>query len=361
MTKSATIFSPAANTLPGALPGAMSGAMSGALSLAILVLPQASILEVASVLDPLRSANRHLGAQAFRWRVVSAGGQAVPLTCGLELPSSGGLETAKGADVLVVIAGYRQAEVATKALVADLRRAAAGFAMVVGLDAGPWVMARAGLLSGHRATLHWEDLEDFAAKHPDIDVVGQRYVISGNRATVAGAAPAVDFLLHLIEARHGAGVALQVANSFLTSPRPGNDPQIAEAPGGGALARDPRVRAAIARMEQRLDAPEPVARTARALGLSVRRLEGLFRDNLGTTPAAHCRDLRLQAARRMLVDTGHDLTEIAMRTGFSGASALGHAFRARFGMAPGRLRRAAQPRGLAARAMAASSTARSPI
>ena len=33
------------------------------LTIAVLVLPYASILEVASVLDPMRAANRHLGAE----------------------------------------------------------------------------------------------------------------------------------------------------------------------------------------------------------------------------------------------------------------------------------------------------------
>jgi transcriptional regulator GlxA family with amidase domain len=56
------------------------------LTIALLVLPQASILEVASALDPLRNANRHLGIEAYRWRVVSPDGAPVPLTCGIELP-----------------------------------------------------------------------------------------------------------------------------------------------------------------------------------------------------------------------------------------------------------------------------------
>jgi transcriptional regulator GlxA family with amidase domain len=319
MTKSATIFTPSPDPL----------------LLAVLVLPQASILEVACVLDPMRAANRHLGYDGFRWRVVSPDGRAVPLTCGLELPAHGALDTSKGADALVVVAGYKQAEVATRPLISALRRLSAGFALIAGIDAGPWVMARAGLLDGHRATVHWEDLEDFAAAHPDVDVVADRFVLSGNRATVAGAAPAADFLLHLIAARHGAALALQVANSFLTTARPGDVPQI-EAP---TLRADPRVAAAIARMEARIDAPEPVAATARALGLSVRRLEGLFRAALSTTPAAHGRALRLQAARRMLTDTRHDLTEIALRTGFASAPALSRAFRARFGHSPGQVRR----------------------
>lgn len=308
------------------------------LTIAVLVLPQASILEVASVLDPLRSANRHIGSDDYRWRVVSPDGMAVPLTCGIELPSTGPLASSAGADALIVIAGFRQAEVATRPLIRDLRRMAPRFRAIGGVDAGAWVLARAGLLDGHRATVHWEDLEDLAAAHPHVEVLPDRYVISGARFTAGGAAPAADLMLHLIRARHGAAMALQVAASFITTARDGSEPQISLAQPDTRL--DPRVAAAIARMEVRLDAPEPAEETARAVGVSARRLEGLFRESLGTTPGQHALDLRLQAARRMLTDTHHAVQEVALRTGFSAPTTFARAFRRRFGQSPTALRRA---------------------
>ena len=306
------------------------------LTIALLVLPQASILEVASALDPLRNANRQLGHEAYRWRVVSPDGAPVPLTCGIELPSAGPLSHAVGAEALIVVAGYRLAEVATRPLIRDLRRIAPRFQLVGGIDAAPWVLARAGFLDGHRATVHWEDLEDLADAHPHVDVVPDRFVIDRNRVTISGAAPAAEFMLHLIRARQGAGLARQVAMSFLTQARPGSEPQTAPHEPDPAL--DPRVARALSRMEARIDSPEPASATAKAVGLSPRRLETLFRQSLGTTPAAHALDLRLQAARRMLTDTKHPLAEVALRTGFSSHSTLSRAFRARFGHPPGALR-----------------------
>lgn len=320
MAKTATLFAPCNQPL----------------TLALLVLPQSSILEVASTLDPLRSANRHLGAEAYRWRVVSADGMAVPLTCGIELPSNGALTAAEGADALVVIAGFGQSETATTPLIRDIYRMAPRFSAMGGIDAGAWVLARAGLLDGHKATVHWEDLEDFAAAHPLVDVVPDRFVIDQNRFTAGGAAPACDLMLHLIRARHGPALALQVAASFITTARDGAEPQISPQKPNPRL--DPRVAAAVARLETLLDAPETSAATAQAVGVSQRRLEVLFRENLGLTPAAYGLSLRLAAARRMITDTRHPLAEVALRNGFSSPSALSRAFRAHFGMAPGALR-----------------------
>ncbi|AWB49750.1 GlxA family transcriptional regulator [Gemmobacter aquarius] len=322
MTESATIFAPSRQPL----------------TIGVLVLPHCSILEVASVLDPLRAANRHLGHDAYRWRVVSPDGHPVPLTCGIEIASSGPLTAAEGADALIVIVGYRQSEVATKPLLRDLRRMAPRFALIAGIDAGAWVMARAGLLDGHRATVHWEDFEDFASAHPQVDTVPDRWVIDRSRASAGGAAPAHDLMLHLITTRHGAALARQVAASFLTTTRDGHEPQLAPAPHPDPRL-DLRVAAAVARMEARIDSPEPAQETARAVGLSPRRLETLFLENLGLTPAAYAQTLRLQAARRLITDTRHSLTEIALRTGFSGQSALSRAFRHHFGTPPSALRR----------------------
>lgn len=302
------------------------------LDIAVLVLARASILEVASVLDPLRAANRHLGREGFRWRITTPDGDPVPLTCGIELPSRGGLAAAEGADVLIVIAGYNQAEGASRSLIARLRRVAGRFRAIGGVDAGPWVLARAGLLDGRRATVHWEDLEDFATAYPGIEVVPDRYVISGNRFTAGGAVPAADLMLHLIGARCGAAVAGQVADSFLYDARAeGGRPQ---RPGLVPGARDPRVSAALTLMGQNLEIPLDLEAVAKAQGIGLRRLEQVFRRGLGQGPGAAYLELRLQAARRMMADTGHPIREIALRCGFGDPTSFSRAFRRRFGASP---------------------------
>ena len=170
-----------------------------------------------------------------------------------------------------------------------------------------------------------------------MECLPDRFVIDRNRVTAGGAAPAQDFMLHLIGARHGAPLARQVAASFLTTQRAGHEPQVAPPQADPRL--DGRVAEAIARMEARLDDPEPMAVLARAVGLSPRRMEGLFQQYLGESPAAYALGLRLQAARRMVTDTRHPLAEVALRTGFASPSTLSRAFSRRFGVAPSALRR----------------------
>lgn len=91
---------------------------------------------------------------------------------------------------------------------------------------------------------------------------------------------------------------------------------------------------AIRVMEEHLEAPLPISAIAARAGCSVRTLENLFRDSVQTSPGAYYLSLRLQAARRLIVDTDLSMAETAVRTGFSSIASLSRAFRRQFGHPP---------------------------
>ena len=95
-------------------------------------------------------------------------------------------------------------------------------------------------------------------------------------------------------------------------------------------------------MEQHVDDTLNVEQVAAQVGLSVRMLEYLFRQTLNMSPAAYYRRLRLQTARRMVVDTRLQLQEIAIRTGFNSLSSFSRRFRNYYQQTPGECRRQAQ-------------------
>ncbi|MEE4347055.1 MAG: helix-turn-helix domain-containing protein, partial [Paracoccaceae bacterium] len=66
--------------------------------------------------------------------------------------------------------------------------------------------------------------------------------------------------------------------------------------------------------------------------------EQLFRDGLGQGPGAAYLELRLQTARRMVIDTRHSLREVALRCGFVDPTGFSRAFRRRFGAPPRQVR-----------------------
>ncbi len=225
------------------------------------------------------------------------------------------------------------------ALVAGFRRAARAARAVGGIEAGTWLLGRAGLLEGRAATTHWEDLEDFAASFPGTDVRPDRYVIDGPVFTAGGASPTFDLMLHLVRARLGMAVALDVASVFIyDQARAATDAQPLVSL-GRLDGYDPRLAQAIRLMEGHVDRPLTIGAIARRTGVTARTLEKTFAAAIGETPGAYYLRLRLNAARRLVLDTAEPMADIAARTGFSSSAAFSRAFSKSFGKPPVQLRR----------------------
>ncbi|MFN6952788.1 MAG: GlxA family transcriptional regulator, partial [Albidovulum sp.] len=231
------------------------------LSVGILVMADTNALSLAAAVDPMRAANRRAGRELFSWQFLSAESTSVPLTAGFDVATEP-LNDRAQMDLLMIVAGFRLMEQATPMLLTRLRRLAPRLRAMVGIDGGSWFMALAGLLDGHAATVHWEDLETFADRFPRVDVRRDRYVVSGPMVTTGGAAPCLDMMLDLIRARHGAELALRVAGTFLYEPVHGPAVPQQAVPAARLARADPALGAAIAIMERAVEDPPTVAAIA---------------------------------------------------------------------------------------------------
>src|SRR6202020_3528400 len=110
--------------------------------------------------------------------------------CGPPIPVPGAFDSADGQDALILIAAFEAVRCGTPPVLRLLRAGAKRSAIVGGVESGPWLMAMAGLLDGRRATTHWEDLEDFAARFPNVDIQPDRFVVGEPVFTTGGATPA---------------------------------------------------------------------------------------------------------------------------------------------------------------------------
>ena len=104
--------------------------------------------------------------------------------------------------------------------------------------------------------------------------------------------------------------------------------------GAGRAPLPPALERACRLMDARPGTPATVAGVAAAAATSPSRLHVLFREHLGTTPARWLLGRRLDAAARLLADTGRPVERIARDVGFADASAFGRAFRRATGETP---------------------------
>ncbi|MEM8655781.1 MAG: GlxA family transcriptional regulator [Pseudomonadota bacterium] len=296
----------------------------------ILLFDQFSNHCLANFIEPLRAANGFLRKPTYTWRFLSLDGAAVRSSSGLQIAPHGRLADAEGR-ALMLMPSYGVHALDRPDVIRAVRRAATQAAVIGGLDTGPWLLARAGLLDGYRATLHWDMLDPFAEAFPQIDTRRERFVIDRDRLTCSGAMAAFDMVIQLIASAHGPPIATEVAQLFMSRDAV---PTHGPAPAGRTARR------AVALMQDHIEIPLPIAEIARRVGCTQKTLEHRMRTALGETPVMVYRRQRLQVALRLVQGSDLPVAEIAARCGYANASAMTRAFRSIYGQSPQGMRHA---------------------
>ena len=317
------------------------------LNIDLLMLPDTNLILLASVIEPLRAANRIAGQTLYGWRIFGSANGPVDTTSHITIPAQGAFSPQNEIAPLFVLASYNWRCNATTSLKMRLSKAARYRSIVAGIESGSWLLAESGLLNDYSATVHWEDFETFATSYPQVNLLPDRYVIDGKRITTCGALPTLDLMLEIIRRRQGYSLALEVSRLFIYDRSRFLEDKTRTVHSIGSMrVLDPRVEQAIRLMEDNIEQPLSLTRIARRIGISARHLQALFQTGIGVAPHLHYLALRLNAARRMVIETRASLADIAAVAGFNSASAFSRSYRAHFSESASETRRRVRATGL---------------
>lgn len=93
------------------------------------------------------------------------------------------------------------------------------------------------------------------------------------------------------------------------------------------------------KIDQAFAGEEKLSQDLTELGLSLRRVVDIFKSEYGVTPKAYADSLRLEEARRLLLDTDARVTDVAYQAGFGSLAAFNRFFKKETGKTPGEYRR----------------------
>ncbi|MGR3756180.1 MAG: GlxA family transcriptional regulator [Tranquillimonas sp.] len=303
-----------------------------------VLLDQFTMLSFACALESLRIANRVAGRQVYSWTLMGDGGTVARASSGTEYRLDSDLDEVTRDDTVIVCGGLGVAEASSRRLLNWLRREARRGATIGGLCTASYTLARAGLLDGRKATIHWENQDSFAEEFEDVILTKSVFVIDGNRYTTAGGTSSIDLMLKIIADDHGQDLANAVADQLIHSAiRTDQDVQRLSVPTRIGV-RHPKLSQVIHMMEANIEEPISPALLAREVGLSTRQLERLFRRYLNRSPKRYYMELRLQKARNLLMQTDMSVINVALACGFTSPSHFSKCYRSHYGTTPYRER-----------------------
>ncbi|MBO6637272.1 MAG: GlxA family transcriptional regulator [Roseitalea sp.] len=310
-------------------------------TIVFFLVPEFTMIAFTSAVEALRSANRMLGYDAYMWRLSSEAGDPVTASNGVQVTVQTTVEDERRmisrpdrASLFLVCGGVNVESHTTRAATGIVREMHARGIAVGGLCTGAHVVATAGLLSGRRCAIHWENLPGFSEKFPKAEVYADLFEVDGNIYTCAGGTAALDMMLSLIAADFDDDLVNRVCEQMLTDRvRAATDRQ--RLPLRARLGvQNARVLSIIELMEANLSEPLSLLEIADHVGLSRRQIERLFRQEMGRSPARYYLEIRLDRARHLLVQSTMPVVEVAIACGFVSASHFSKCYRELYAKSP---------------------------
>jgi transcriptional regulator GlxA family with amidase domain len=161
-------------------------AEQSAQTFAMVLIPRFNMTALATTLEPLRIANYLSTRTLYHWRFLSIDGGTVTASNGMTLESEAFAQTDDRWDAILVCGSWDSEHYDNAKLFAWLRRMDRRGVTLGAMDIGAFILARAKLLAGYRATVQWSCLQAFAEQYPGTVAEEQLYVIDRNRMTSGG-------------------------------------------------------------------------------------------------------------------------------------------------------------------------------
>lgn len=302
--------------------------------ISFLLVEEFSMIAFASALEPLRTANRISKKKLFEWEFLSLNNQKVFCSNGISIDTQDLNEEKLQTDILFVCGGINIKDKINKKLLAALRRVSRNGISLGSLCTASYILAKAGLLTNKKATIHWENLSGVREEFPDLVFTTNLYEIDKDRYSCSGGTSSLDLMLNIISGMHGNNLAKNISDQLIHERiRLPNDFQRMNLRSRLGVSH-PKLLNAVSIMEENLEEPLSQKELASKSNISLRQLERLFKKYISNTPNQYYLKLRLERAQNLLMQTSMSILSVALASGFTSSSHFSKCYKAQFGIPP---------------------------
>jgi transcriptional regulator GlxA family with amidase domain len=193
---------------------------------------------------------------------------------------------------------------------------------MVSFCGGAFILGRAGILDGRRATTHWLLSAEFRVEFPLARLETEHlYVDDGPVHTSGGILSTTDLALHLVALDMGTAYANDFGRVLVTAPhRPGGQAQFVKH--SLRVDDEPPIGSFLRWLRDHVHEPLTLAQLARHERVSERSLVRKFRQDTGMSVFDWINQERVSQAKALLETTDFRVSEIAVMVGFGSSETL---------------------------------------
>lgn len=291
-------------------------------------------VELAGIMQALRTANTILAQPVFSWRCVSDTPGILRSSNDMCIEADAVAEDVIAPHTMIVVGGRQSRGNTWMRRMRVMQRMA--LPVVLLSDAATAYIYAANPCGA--VTTQWRDAVQLAetGRYPALTT---RFSEKSNGViTAAGGAATAELIIGLIAPLLSAAQVAELGNCLLLNTIRKSDAEQPKDIADNTSLFDVQITQALRLMEDSIDDPLPMSELACAVGISTRHLERAFKTALNDTPARFYKRLRTKRARAMIEDTLLPLIDIAVATGFGSSNTLAKAVKDEYGVTPSKMR-----------------------
>ena len=183
------------------------------MTVAILIFPDAEVLDFAGPFEVLNVANRVAGKELFTVSLIAEKNETIVARNGFRVMADHSFGDAIEFDVLIVPGGPGRVEqMKNEILLQWVKQMADKTEWMMSVCTGAFILAEAGLLHGLQATTHWGNYDEFESRYQNIELKRDvRYIENDKTWTSGGISAGIDMMLQFISELHGKQLAEETA------------------------------------------------------------------------------------------------------------------------------------------------------
>lgn len=199
---------------------------------------------------------------------------------------------------------------------------------------GAFLLAETGLLSGKKCSTHWAHVNEFKARHPDVEVEDGAIITEHDNIYSSGGASSLwNLILYLVEKFSDRETAVMISKYFALDISRDNQSQFAIFKGQRNHGDD-AIQKVQDYIETHYQDKISIETLANLVHISRRTFERRFKVATNNTPTEYIQRVRIEAAKNFFEASRKNVNEIMFDVGYTDTKAFRDIFKKITGLTP---------------------------